>query len=92
MATMSPGCSVWIDDSQAMHLVILCPISSVLKFCISTPLFHCRICSFCGALISSDVTSQGPIDVAKSLPFAAPSPSAVSSRWRSRAETSFSIM
>ena len=44
-----------------MHLAILWPMSSVLKSCINTPLFHSLICSFCGSLISSAVTSQGPI-------------------------------
>ena len=39
---------------------------------------------------SSGVTSHGPIDVAKSLPFAGPSRTVVSSRWRSRADQSFS--
>src|ERR1019366_5288811 len=40
---------------------------------------------------SSGVTSQGPIELAKSLPLAGPSRTAVSSRWRSRALQSLRI-
>ena len=38
---------------------------------------------------SSGVTTTGPSEVAKSLPFAGPSPTFISSRWRSRADQSF---
>ena len=38
---------------------------------------------------SSGVTTTGPSDVAKSLPFAGPSPTFISRRWRSRADQSF---
>ena len=41
---------------------------------------------------SSTVTSTGPRLVAKSLPFAGPSPTAISARWRSRADQSFMIV
>ena len=39
---------------------------------------------------SSGVTSHGPIETPKSLPFAGPSRSVLSSRWRSRADQSLS--
>jgi hypothetical protein len=41
---------------------------------------------------SSGVTSHGPIVEAKSLPFAGPSRTVVSSRWRSRADQSLKIV
>ena len=44
-------------------------MSSVLKFCISSPLFHSLICSFCGSLISSLVTRNGPIGAKVSRDF-----------------------
>ena len=39
-----------------MQRGILCAMSSVLKFCMTTPLFVSLICSLCGSLISSAVT------------------------------------
>ena len=41
---------------------------------------------------SSGVTSHGPNELAKSLPLAGPSRTAVSSRWRSRADQSLKIV
>ena len=38
---------------------------------------------------SSGVTTIGPRLVAKSFPFAGPSPTRISARWRSRADQSF---
>ena len=38
---------------------------------------------------SSGVTTTGPRLVAKSFPFAGPSPTFISARWRSRADQSF---
>jgi hypothetical protein len=47
---------------------------------------------FRASAISSGVTSHGPIVEAKSLPFAGPRRTAVSSRWRSRADQSLKIV
>ena len=68
---MSPGSSVWIEVTHSMQRGILCAMSSVLKFCFSSPLTHSLIGSFCGSAISSLVTRYGPIGANVSRDFMA---------------------
>src|ERR1700726_4169478 len=55
---MSPGCSVWMEVTHSMQRGILCAMSSVLKFCIITPLFVSLICSLCGSPTRRTVSLQ----------------------------------
>ncbi len=52
-----------------MQRGILCAMSLELKFCLSTPFTHRRICSLCGSRISSAVTMYGPIGAKVSRDF-----------------------
>ena len=56
VARMSPGYSEWIELTHSMQRGILCAMSLVLKFCLSSPFTHSLICRFCGSGISSAVT------------------------------------
>ena len=44
VARMSPGSSAWIDYTHSMQRGILWAMSSVLKFCFSSPFTHSLIC------------------------------------------------
>ena len=65
----SPGNSVSPADRYSINSATENTMSSVLAFCLSTPLTFSEIESFCGSGISSGVTSQGPNGNAESSAF-----------------------